>query len=222
VIKNFAVALCIAFVTALPGSATLIGGVEFPQGLISFADAVVSYTPGAPAPTLPHQGASSALGAPDYAGGTNCASQAACKFVTLGDGGNIVLRFTNNFLTGSDDNALDLWVFEIGPDVEDTFVEVSKNGIAWSSVGKVFGSTAGVDLDAYGFGSTDLFSYVRLTDDTNEGDQSGATVGADIDAIGAISTIATSEVPEPATTALIAAGLLAAASLRELRQRKHV
>ena len=112
-------------------------------------------------------------------------------------------------LTGSDSSDLDLWIFEVGPDVEDTFVEVSANGSDWFAVGKVFGSTAGVDLDAFGFGTSSAFAYVRLTDDGAEGDQSGLSVGADIDAVGAIST---RPVPEPGSLMLVAIGaaLLAA------------
>ena len=125
------------------------------------------------------------------------------------------MEFTDNFLTGSGDNSLDLWLFEVGPDVEDTFVEISKDGSAWTSVGEVFGSTAGIDIDAFGFDSTDLFSHVRLTDDPNEGGVTGATAGADIDAVGAISTIARSTVPEPTTTALLALGLLGAGFARK-------
>jgi hypothetical protein len=91
------------------------------------------------------------------------------------------------------------------------------DGSTWYSVGKVFGSTAGVDIDAFGFGTSNLFSYVRLTDDTNEGAQSGITVGADIDAVGAISTIPVS-VPEPAPALLMAGGLVG--MFASLRQRK--
>ena len=56
---------------------------------------------------------------------------------------------------------------------------VSKDGQTFTNVGKVFGATAGIDLDAFGFGVADQFRFVRLTDDSNEGDQSGVTVGAD-------------------------------------------
>jgi hypothetical protein len=110
-------------------------------------------------------------------------------------------------------------VFEIGPDVEDTFVDISTDGLVWNSVGKVFGSTAGVDIDAFGFGVASKFSYVRLTDDTNEGDQNGATVGADIDAVGAISTVPSNPVPEPATLTLSAAALVIV--FLEGRRRQH-
>ena len=142
-----------------------VEGVEFPQGAVSFADSVVSYTPGLVGgnPTDPHRGAANALGIPNYNGVNGCASQAACTFVSLGDGGNIVLRVVDNVLTGSDSSALDLWVFEVGPDVEDTLVDISTDGTTWISVGAVGGSTAGIDIDAFGFGSSSAFAYIRLT-----------------------------------------------------------
>jgi hypothetical protein len=191
------------------------GGTDFPQGSASFADAFVNYSPviNSGQPTDPYRGASNAVGLPDYSGANTCASQGTCTFVSLGDGGSITLQFVDNKLTGSGDSALDIWIFEVGPDIEDTFVEISKDGITWSAVGKVFGSTAGINIDAYGFGISDLFSYVRLTDDTNEGGQSGNTVGADIDAVGAISTVIT-PVPEPATLLLLGAGLAGVGLLR--------
>ncbi len=194
-------------------NATIIGGVDFPQGDISFADAVVSYNPdaGGTVPTVANSDPSNALGVPEVAGSTSvgaCSGTPAdCPFVSLGDGGSITLQFTDNLLTGSDDASFDLWIFEVGPDVEDTFVEISKNGTDWFDIGKVFGTTSGIDIDSFfGFSSADLFGYVRLTDDTNEGDQSGLSVGADIDAVGAISTVQHS-VPEPSVIALFSLGL---------------
>lgn len=187
------------------------GGTDFPQGAISFADSVVSYSPGLVGvnPSDPHRGAQNAVGLPNYTGNNSCSSQANCTFVSLGDGGSIVLRFLDNVLTGSDSNALDLWVFEVGPDVEDTFVDISVDGTTWLSVGKVGGSTAGIDIDAFGYGSSSAFGYIRLTDDTLLDGQSGSTVGADIDAVGAISTQRRT-VPEPGVIALFAAALGAA------------
>lgn len=180
------------------------GGTDFPQGAISFADTVVSFAPGTGGLTTPHLGTFNALGIPDYAGVTDCPSQAACPYVSLGSGGSIVLRFDDNRLTGSGDSSPDLWIFEVGPDVEDTFVDISTNGSDWHAVGKVLGSTRGVDLDHYGFGPDAQFTYVRLTDDPHEGSTSGVTVGADIDAVGAISTV---PVPEPGTWAMLLVGL---------------
>lgn len=194
-----------------PASAEIIGGVDFPQGAISFADAVVSYTPGTGGLTNPHMGPANALGVPDYVStSVNCSSQLTCPYVSLGSGGSVVLQFTDNVLTGSDSDALDLWIFEIGPDVEDTFVFVSTDGLDWLDVGKVFGSKSGIDLDAFGYDASWAFSYVKLIDDAAEGATSGVTVGADIDAVGAISTRRADPpvgaVPEPATWALMMLG----------------
>lgn len=180
------------------------GGTDFPQGAVSFADAIVNFSPVfASGPSNPHLNPQKSLGVPDYADPTGtlaCADQATCTWVSLGDGGSLTLRFIDNLLTGSGDNAFDLWVFEVGADIEDTFVEISADGLSWQPVGKVFGSTAGIDLDAYGFGVSSSFSYVRLTDDPNEGEQFGIFVGADIDSVGAISTVAA---PEPSSLILL-------------------
>jgi hypothetical protein len=200
-----AAALCSLAVAA---QAEVFGGVEFPDGVSSFADAVASYAPAVPGPSAAHQGSDNALGAPDYAGDNSCASAASCSFVSLGDGGALIVEFVDNRLTGSGNSDLDLWIFEVGPDIEDTFIEISKDGISYTAVGKVFGSTAGIDIDSFGFGTSDQFRFVRLTDDTNEGQQgSGSTVGADIDAVGAIASV--TAVPEPETWAMFALGALA-------------
>jgi len=165
-----------------------------PAGLRAdtYADQVADFSPVIKAgqPTAPYLEPGNALGAPDYAGGSSCPDAASCSFVTLGDGGSITLRFVDNALTGSDNADPDLWIYEIGPDVEDTFVEISADGVTWHPVGKVYGSTSTVDIDAYGFGTSDTFHYLRLTDDTDEGQQTGSTVGADIDAVEALSSVA--------------------------------
>jgi hypothetical protein len=216
------VLVALLLLCAAPAHAVFIGnvqgGTDFPQGAVSFADALVSYAPVIQSgePTAPNRGGANVLGLPDYTGGGGCTDASTCEFATLGDGGSVTVRFTDNALTGSDSADLDLWIFEVGPDVEDTFVEVSADGTTWSPVGKVFGSTAGIDLDAFGFGASSAFFFVRLTDDGAEGEQTGASVGADIDAIGAIATRA---VPEPGTLAMLALGTIGLAARRRSGSR---
>jgi hypothetical protein len=86
--------------------------------------------------------------------------------------------------SGSDD----LHVFEAGA-AEGYAVSVSADGIDFTDVGTRFGS-AGIDLDAFGFGPDSGLRFVRLLDDGDSGEAPGPT-GADIDAIGAISTAPT-------------------------------
>lgn len=198
-------AMALLMAAAVPGARAIpIGGVEFPAGVSSFADAVVAYSPviigGSPAAA--DRNPARAVGAPDY-DGLVCGDPATCTSVSLGQGGTLTLEFVNNRLTGSGDSALDLWIFEVGPDVEDTFVSISRDGVTFLDVGKVFGATAGIDIDAFGHGPADEFRFVRLVDDPREGGFSGA----DIDAVGAISSRTVHQVPVPSTAWLLAVAL---------------
>jgi hypothetical protein len=215
-----------------PASAIPIYGIEFPAGDVSFADAVWSYTPhGGGQPTAPHRNPLNALGRPDYTGDFNCTGDPKCAFVSLGVGGSIILQFLDNSLTGSGDRTPDLHIFETGPDIEDTFVDISKDGVDWISIGKILGSTASLDIDRFGFGPADYFYFIRLTDDPKEGAVSGVQVGSDIDAAGAISsgppfspsttttTASSGTVLEPSTIALLGVGV-AGVALARRRSRK--
>jgi hypothetical protein len=206
---------------ARSASATIIRGIDFPAGEVSFADQVVTYSPmGVGIPTAPFRNPLNALGVPNFNGNIACSDPIRCTFVSLGSGGSIVLRFVDNSLTGSGDSARDLHIFEVGPDIEDTFVDISKDGVDWFSVGKVLGSTGNIDIDRYGFGPSDFFSYVRLTDDPNEGAISGIQVGADIDSVGAISSgppVLPPPVAEPGTILLFGLGLLTRVSTSRRR-----
>jgi hypothetical protein len=172
--------------------------VSFPLGDVSFADAVVAYDPVVTADNLPAEEVrdpSTALGPPNFdTASTSFAGQA----VTLGNNGRLTLQFLDNAVIGDGTAEPDLWIFEVGSEVEDTFVEVSVDGSTWVPVGKVTGGTCGVNLDAFGIGPEDRFTFVRLTDDPNEGDvpdvSANPSPGADIDALGAISTV---RVPTP-------------------------
>lgn len=164
-------------------------GLLFRQGNVSFADAVVNYTPlagGGPAPEAQFQNVNNALGAPNAA---NLGSEPTDNLgtVSLGYGGSITVQFTDNFLTGDGTAAPDLVVFEVGA-IESVRVEVSRDGNIFTPVGTVGGLTNRIDIDAFGFTPQDRLSFVRLTD-LRQGDRNSLSVGADIDAVGALSTV---------------------------------
>ncbi|WP_077038348.1 PEP-CTERM sorting domain-containing protein [Pelomonas sp. KK5] len=207
-----ALAALAASALASQAQATVYAGVNFPAGQISFADEFVSrsYPSAAQAPDSYNGKPENSLGAPNYVSGGGCtAASNPCTFMSLGNGGSAVWKFTDNVLVADGTSNFDLAVFEVGPSVEPMYVAVSKDGSTWFNVGALGGSTSAVDLDAYGFTSADHFSYVKLTDaNPNNLKTGGGSSGADIDAIGAISTLPAAAVPEPATTALMLAGLL--------------
>ncbi len=163
-------------------------GVLFPQGAISFADAVVSYNPeaGGTPPGSTHLNSDAALGIPDC-NGLGPEPVDSQLSVSLGSGGTITLQFTNNLLTGSGDASADLIVFESG-EIESVRVEISRDGVNFFDVGIVGGLANTVDLDAFGFGLQDQFAFVRLTD-LRQGSSTSGPIGADIDAVGALSTV---------------------------------
>ncbi|MCA9126859.1 MAG: pre-peptidase C-terminal domain-containing protein [Planctomycetales bacterium] len=159
-------------------------------GTLAFADNVVSYDSnfgGGPAPLAGLDNPADALGIPNYSGvGEPIAGQGV---VSLGRGGRITLEFRNNLLTGSGDASPDLKIFEVG-DSEDVLVEVSADGVRFTSVGTASQASGAIDIDAYGFNPNSRLAYVRLTDVGIQGSQSGDSVGADIDAVGALTSVA--------------------------------
>lgn len=170
----FALALSLAVQQA---SASVHVGVDFPAGVISFADRVVAYEPeygGGPAPDVTQQDARQILGVPEQGE------------VSLGHGGRITVQFVDNSLVPGGDSAPDLWTFETGsPEI--THVEISKDGRIWYSVGTTAGLGSGIDIDQFGFDASDAFSYVRLTDDRDLPINNFQS-GADLTAVGASSS----------------------------------
>ncbi|MGF1490895.1 MAG: PEP-CTERM sorting domain-containing protein [Microcoleaceae cyanobacterium] len=204
-----------------PAQAVDFGEVDFPEGEISFADFVVSYDRGPDngdysfAPLEAFDNPETAVGIPNSV--TDRDAERDGDFsqrsdVSLGEGGTLVLRFADNFLTRSGDDSEDLWVFEAGTVVEGVLVEISEDGDNFFSVGQIGGTqVGGIDIDAFDIDpEIELFSFVRLTDDgSNVYD--GGWAGADIDSVGAISTIAAADIPEPSTVlGLLAIGILGA------------
>jgi hypothetical protein len=197
--RLLALALVAAFFTGLllpttPAAAETFRGVEFPQGAASFADNVVSYQPATDvALSSQVKIPANALGPPDHiTGGTP-------RFVSLGNGGRITVSFVDNALTRSGNTAKDLWIFEIGPAVEDTDVAISQDGVTWIGVGQVAGSTAGIDIDAFVSDPAARFSFVRLTDVRSLDFDTSNTAGADIDSVGAITTVLVDTAPPVVT-----------------------
>ncbi|ACK73369.1 conserved hypothetical protein [Gloeothece citriformis PCC 7424] len=190
---------------------TVFYGVEFPSGVISFADSVVSYRPiilineqGLSNVSNPFNNPNSALGIPNSSHPKNPFLPLDKRNdVSLGIGGSITLQFKDNLLTGSGNNKIDLWVFEAGETIESVFVEISKDGVDWYSVGQINENHPGIDIDQFGWHTEDFFSYVRLKDDPFEGDHQGiwndqewiGWGGADIDAVGAISSVSLTPTP---------------------------
>jgi hypothetical protein len=142
---------------AAPVVAEVFNGVDFPQGAASFADEVVTAMRGSGGATSGSP--NKVLGPPDGPGGSlNNHS------FSLGNGGTITIRFTNNVLTGSGTPAADLYIFETGTAQEFVTVEVSADGVSFTSCGQTFGQTGNIDVDACGFGPSDQLFFVRVTD----------------------------------------------------------
>ncbi len=148
--------------------------VRFPLGDASFADVVEVFKKGKPSATPAFSQANESLGPPNYKKGGQGG-------VTLGCGGVLVARFTDNGLV--DVEGPDLYIFEVGPRIEATDLAVSADGKTWIDVGRVEGGTAEVDISAK-VEPLDVFHWVRLTDLRSE--CRGRYPGADLDAIGAI------------------------------------
>ncbi len=163
----------------------------FLMGAASFADSVISYDPGAPGektgdePDLKHQKTASSLGIPNYDASRDTGS------VSLGRGGCIVLKFSDNLLI--DGTGLDLAVFLSDSNSETVNVLISQDGIVYRSIGNVSKENPFVDIFPYAETDT-RYAYVKLRDNSND-EKNMPKLGADIDAVGAINTALIFSVP---------------------------
>ncbi len=177
----------------------VFAGTFFPQGGVSFADNVLdSETVLGPDVEQSFTDSEAALGSPDCFGVSATDPQNGLFTFSLGSGGHAIFVFDDNLLTGSSSNPNnfigagdgidDLQIFESGTP-ERVRVEISRDNVTYFNVGEIFGLDNKIDLDAFGFGLNDRFSYVRLTDLSPPGSNNFGAAGADIDAVGAISTV---------------------------------
>jgi OOP family OmpA-OmpF porin len=152
------------------------GTVTLPMGDLSFADEIVLYQKGDPDPAEQYCHPETALGPPGFSG-------VDTGFVSLGCGGTLIIKFTNNALINID--GPDLYVFEVGSHVEPTLLSISKDGKKWIVVGKISGGVSQVDIgDSVKTG--EKFNYVKLTDLKSSCEFGDLSPGADIDAVAAI------------------------------------
>jgi len=151
----------------------------FPLGAASFADRVVSWNPGNPAPDPDTTVADRALGAPDYN------TDRKASYLSLGQGGSLIVEFTDNVLI--DVPGPDLLIFEVG-EPERSTVAISEDGENWVEVGEA-DSLEALDIAPVATPGA-RYRYVRLTEiherEPSSPARIAANAGPDIDAIGAI------------------------------------
>ena len=141
--------------------------ISFPHCEASFADEVVVKTPSEI--TVEGQSLENVKGHPDG------------KSLTLGCGGMVIVKFTDNALVDIAKN--DLHVFEKGEDHEATNLEISTDGENWIDLGGIPGAKASIEISGF-VDPGQIFTYVKLTDLRQACD--GIYKGAEIDAVGAI------------------------------------
>jgi len=143
-----------------------------PDGEYSFATRVVEFVHGNPWTKAEARQQTEAV-----LGETDQNSDNEAHSLTLGAGGVLTVEFNIQITDGEGD---DLYVFEQGPQMEDTKVEVRSDLVTGHEVGVTKGSTAGVDIKGK-VPEGQSFRYVRLTDMKEY--PSGDYPGAEIDAI---------------------------------------
>lgn len=155
--------------------------VVFPLGDASFADEIVSFEIGKPAPRdLRWGNPKVVVGPPDFNPKARLDPNNPVNLV-MGCAGTLVVHFADNALV--DVTGPDLYVFEVGPAIEPTRLSISQDGATWVEVGNISGGTATVDI-AKAATPGASYRFVRITDLKRA--CGGPFPGADVDAIGAI------------------------------------
>ena len=150
-----------------------------PLGKISFADEVVKFDIGTPKPFKIFRDSSQALHEPNYT------KYEKPDFVSLGCGGQLTLKFTNNgFMNLKGD---DLYIFEVGPSKESARIEVSADGENWIFAGDTRGGKSTIDMSDANVDTETIFYYIRITDLKDL--CRIKTAGVDIDAVAAINSV---------------------------------
>ncbi len=153
--------------------------IYLPLGKISFADKLIEYKVGSPAPIQKYRDSVQCLHEPNYK------NYQTPNFISLGCGGSLTVEFTDNgFMNLPGD---DLYLFEVGPSQEPAKVEISQNGVDWVYAGKIAGGKSSIDLSNERIDDETVFYFLRITDLKDLCRSKSA--GADIDAIGAINSV---------------------------------
>ncbi len=153
--------------------------IYLPLGKISFADKLIEYKIGSPAPIQKYRDSVQCLHEPNYK------NYQTPNFISLGCGGTLTVEFTDNgFMNLPGD---DLYIFEVGPSREAAKVEISQNGTDWVYAGKIAGGKSSIELSDAKIDEETVFYFLRITD-LKELCRS-ISAGTDIDAIGAINSV---------------------------------
>ena len=155
-------------------------GVTVTVPVTAFAIRVVDFVPGDPWTTVEqNQDPEAALGLPDF----DQKDDTYKADITLGKKGVLTLEL-GSYIDDRDGD--DVYIFEDGPEVESIYVAISNDLETWYEIGRVEGTTAGLDINGK-VPEGDVFKYVRLTDTGENG--GGTYAGADIDAVCGLNTI---------------------------------
>ena len=145
--------------------------VIIPGGAVSCAVRVVSFTHGSSwTSDVGYQNPNAIMGTP--------VGDVANEVITLGISGEIVIEFGVYFTDGPGN---DIYVFEVGPHVEATKVEISADLRTWIDAGNADGALSGVDF-AGKIPAGGKYKYVRLTD-LKTYPNNHTWGGADVDAV---------------------------------------